>query len=141
MTLNKRSFKPATKYITTDELRIDGYDPPFTFEVLADPPRHLLSEVLDLLGTSTKAVSGEGEEIEKPEQFDARFHEVAAAILVDSDIEGLDFSTPQSTKAAFENEDIDGTLLTRVLVAYVYGLILERTGLKKTQTSATSVEA
>lgn len=130
MKLKKRAFNPKVRKMTCEELGMDGYDHTFLFR--ADPNKRMLVDSLRMLQEAVDNAREE-KEIEDVEKFDEEFHELACFMIIDCDIEGVDFSTPESTRDAFSRKDIDDAFFTKALINYLTSLLIEATNLKKTQ--------
>jgi hypothetical protein len=101
-------------------------------EFWEDPSQQV---VFDLLGIVTLSYN-EGEELDKEQELEItklndRYFECASLILVDCNIEGIDFSTPQSAEEAFYDERVSWGVFHQALIAYLARLMDEYGMLKK----------
>ena len=121
----KKEYTKKHVIFSTTELGVISPEE-YLFAFWDDPSRPVLAEFIGML---TSIASGLVEEEGAEEIVDSinteDFYKLASEIMLDSNIKGLDFSTAESTQAAFESRDISSGFLSEVLSKYVLQLVEE----------------
>lgn len=125
--MKKKQFKPKTviKHLDKDF----GLEQDIRVEFWADPSRSVIFDLLEVFGMSDTDELDEIPEAEK-ERMNARYFECASMILVDCDIDKIDFSTPESTEAAFDDDRLPWGIFHQALLMYLAELMEEYQVLK-----------
>lgn len=124
--MNKKEFKPN---VTTLNLRDDlPLDQDINVEFWKDPSREVVFDLLRIMGTTP----GELDDFTADEilNLDDQYFECASLIFVDCDIKDIDFSTPDSTREAFDDKRIPWGTFHNALLLYVGKLMEEYEVLK-----------
>jgi len=117
--MKKKEFRPNT---VTLNLRDDlPLKQDISIEFWADPSRQVIFDLFEIFGLASDELD-DIPEADK-EKMNARYFECASLILVDCDIKGIDFSTPETTTAAFDDERLPWGLFHQALLLYVSSLI------------------
>jgi hypothetical protein len=97
--------------------------------VWTDPSRSVLLDLIKIFGWTK---SGTDKKLTKEEidEMDDRYFECASLVLVDCDIENIDFDTPESTRAAFGDDRLPWGIFHQALLLYVGILMDEYIALK-----------
>lgn len=125
--MKKRKYKPA---VVVRNLKDDfGLEEDINLEFWKDPSRKVALGLLFIIG---RARGDESEDIDEAEwkQLDKEYYEMVSNLIVDSDIEGLDFSTPETTEASFDAEFLPWGILHKAVIAYLSELTTENENLK-----------
>ena len=125
--MKKRQFKPNTQTLHLEKDLGLGQD--INIEFWVDPSRQIIFDLLEIFGLSGTDSMDEIPEAEK-DRMNRRYFECASAILVDCDIEGIDFSTAESTENAFDDERLPWGIFHQALMMYVARLTDEYQVLK-----------
>ena len=124
--MRKKDFKPNTVTLNLhDELPLEQE---ISIEFWKDPSKSVISDLFRIIGMNVEQLqelSDEGRE-----ELDNRYFECASLILVDCDIKGIDFSTPETTKQAFEDDRIPWGLFHQALLLYLDKLTEDYSALK-----------
>lgn len=124
--MKKKQFKPKTvsKHLDKDfEL---GQD--ITVEFWKDPSRKVILDLLEILGSSSSDASSRDED--EAAKMDIRYYECVSLIIVDCNIEGIDFDTPDSARAAFDADFLPWGIFHQAMMMYVAELTREHEILK-----------
>jgi hypothetical protein len=97
-----------------------------TVEFWKDPSRKVVMDLLEILGRQTSDSITE----EEAERIDVRYYECVSLIIVDCDIEGISFDTPDESRAAFEAEFLPWGIFHQAMMLYVAELTREHSILK-----------
>lgn len=117
--MKKKEFRPNTVVLN---LRKDlDLNQDINIEFWADPSRQVIFDLFEIFGLASDELD-EIPEADK-EKMNARYFECASLILVDCNIKGIDFSTPESTDEAFDDERMPWGLFHQALLLYVSRLI------------------
>jgi hypothetical protein len=120
--LTKRPFEKATiTYDTVKDMGLSGGSHKFAF--WDDPSRTVVMTLLDVITTKEEKLESMSEDEKR--QLDADFWKCVSSVMVDCDIEGLDFSTPENAIRSFDNENVSWGYLMDVLMFYVGKLLAE----------------
>lgn len=125
--MKKKQFKPKKQIKHLDKDFGLGQD--IKIEFWSDPSRVVIFDLLEIFGMSGTEELDEIPEADK-EKMNTRYFECASLILLDCDIEGIDFSTPQSTEEAFDDERLPWGIFHQALLMYISELIDEYQVLK-----------
>lgn len=127
MRKKKRAFKPNTVIFNLKKDLALNQD--INIEFWIDPSRPIMLDLIRILGYSN---SGRMSELSQEEiqEMDDRYFECASLILVDCDIEGIDFSTPESTREAFEDDRLPWGIFHQAILLYTGHLMDEYSALK-----------
>lgn len=121
--MKKRQFKPKTQALNLkDDLFLDE---DITVEFWENPSRNVVFTLIEVLQANAKELSStEADEINR------KYFDCASLILVDCDIEGIDFDTPESTEAAFLDKRLPWGIFHQAIMAYLGKLVDEYQVLK-----------
>lgn len=105
-------------------------------EFWEDPSQQVVFDLLNIIGTAYFKVDDEEEDrteeqIEQLNIMNKRYFECVSHILVDCNIEGIGFGTPESTEESFYDERIAWGAFHQGVIAYMSRLIDEYGLLKK----------
>ena len=106
-----------------------GLEQDITVAFWKDPSRTVIFDLINIVGTSRNDDAEDLPDADK-EKMNNRYFECARLMLVDSDVEGLDFSTPESTIAAFDDERIPWGTFHVAMIVYLSRLTDEYEVLK-----------
>ena len=106
-----------------------GLDQDITVEFWKDPSRSVIFDLINIVGAS-RTDSDTPPSDEESEKMHSRYFECASLMIVDSDVEGLDFSTPESTAASFDDERIPWGTFHMAMLIYLSRLTDEYEVLK-----------
>lgn len=125
--MRKREYKPQTKILN---LRDDlGLDEDINIEVWTDPSRQACTELLVIFGNQGSDEIKELSEEDAEKMNDTYFY-YASMILVDCDIKGISFATPEKTMEAFDDERLPWGIFHMALMVYIARLTDEYQVLK-----------
>jgi hypothetical protein len=121
--MKKRQFKPKTVKLN---LKKDLFlDEDITVWFWENPSREVVFTLIDVLNSNTKGLDPiEAQDLNK------RYFDCASLMLIDCDIEGVDFSTPESTEAAFQDKRLPWGIFHQAILAYMGKLVDEYKVLK-----------
>lgn len=126
----KKAYEKKYTIKTTEDLGVES-TVVYSFALWKDPSKDVL---MDFISIITKIIDSDEnkEDAEKiAEQVDTElYYKLASEIIIDCDIDGLDFSTPTAARESFENRDIGNGFLSSVLTKYILALITDITDLK-----------
>jgi hypothetical protein len=126
MRKKKKQFKPNTVVVN---LKKDfPLEQDIELEFWEDPSRQVIFDLFEIIGATTEDLAETSDA--KKEKMSKRYFECASLILVDCDIEGIDFSTAESTEAAFEDERLPWGIFHQAMVLYLDKLMTEYDMLK-----------
>jgi hypothetical protein len=125
--MKKREFKPQTKILNLDKDLNLGQD--INIEVWKDPSWQACWELLAIFGLN------EADELKNmptadKEKMNEKYFYYASMILIDCDIKGIDFSTPEATEASFNDERLPWGIFHMALMLYMGELTREYSVLK-----------
>lgn len=122
--------KPFDKTVVVKNTHDDlGLEPNHNFAFWADPSRATIMKFLEVIGTKRDELDEKSEE--ELEEMNRRFWESVSQIVVDCDIEGLSFDTPEDAEASFDASHVDYGFMTDVVASYVYSVLAKSKLLKK----------
>lgn len=113
--LQKRPFQKSTVVYDTKE--DFGFSQSHKFEFWNDPSRTVIFGLLDVVSTKEDKLDKMSEEDKK--KLDDDFWGYVSQLIIDCDIEGLDFSTPQAAKDSFEKPYVDWGFMYSTLISFV----------------------
>jgi hypothetical protein len=126
MRKKKKQFKPNTTILN---LKKDfPLEQDIELEFWLDPSRQIIFDLFEIIGATTEEVEESTDE--EKIRMSKRYYECASLILIDCDIEGIDFSTAESTEAAFEDERLPWGIFHQAMVLYLDKLMTEYDMLK-----------
>ncbi len=125
--MKKRQYKPQTKILNLDKDL--GLDEDINIEVWTDPSRQACMELLLIFGRQNSEEIKELSDEDAAKMDDTYFH-YASMILVDCDIKGISFSTPEATRKAFDDERLPWGIFHMALMVYIAQLTDEYQVLK-----------
>lgn len=101
----------------------------FWFEFWKDPSRTVVFDLLNPIVQSVDDLRAlkETEQIETSDKF----FEAVSRLVMDTNIDGLDFSTPQSAQESFRHPDLPWGFMYGVVTSYVLRLLETQQSLKK----------
>lgn len=123
--------KPFAKSVVVKDTKEDfglgevGYKIAFW----ADPSRPIVSKFLNVMFTKREELDEMDEEELK--KINEDFWVAVSSIIVDTNIEGLSFDTPEEAQASFDSPDIDHNFLIDCIMSYVQSVLSESSLLKK----------
>lgn len=127
--MDKRPFQKSVRFVNTKVLGAEFNTPlpEHTFQMWADPSNRVWLAI-------HRATTMEEEELEKirkdrPEEYEeieAEYRWAISELVIDTDIQGLSFATPEDVRAAFNNPDVDNHFLTFVITYYMLHLFAVR---------------
>jgi len=123
--MKKKQFRPKTTKLHLDKDLGLGQD--ITIEVWTDPSRQIITDLFEILGATDRL--DETEEADK-EKMNRRYFECASMVLMDCDIEGIDFGTAESTEEAFDDERLPWGIFHQAMIMYISKLTEEYEVLK-----------
>lgn len=129
--MDKKPFPKITINLKLGELGILKY-PDVEFSFWEDPSQKVLFTVMGLLFMSQEDLD-QMDDAEK-DSLNARFFAAVSELIVDCDIDGLDFSTPKSAEESFYHEALPWGLMYEVILMYIVRLTETNARLKKTLT-------
>lgn len=91
------------------------------FALSSDPSKEILYGLLNVVTTTTEQLDEMSDD--EIEELDKLFFQYVSEITVDCDIDGLDFSTPESTEDSFSDPEVDWHFLFSVYGYYVGSLL------------------
>lgn len=121
--MKKRDYEKETVWLHLDKDLHLGRDINVCF--WKDPSQHYTMELLRV--TNTRIEDKSQEEVQ---QLNKDYFDVASNIFIDCDINGIDFSTPESTEEAFYHKDLPWGIFHETLIAYLARLMTEYQVLK-----------
>lgn len=125
--MKKKEFKQNIEILHLEEDFGLGQDIKIAF--WKDPSRAVIFDLLKIVGVTREDDLSEMPEIER-EKMNTRYFECASLVLVECDIEGIDFSTAELTEKAFEDERIPWGTFHKALIMYLARLTDEYEVLK-----------
>lgn len=127
----KLAFPKKTTRIYLPDLGFEEEDyKDFYFDFWKDPSR---LSVFDLLESVVQSVE-DLRSLDKEKQIDTsdRFFAAVSRVVVDTNIEGLVFGTPEEAQKSFSHPDMPWGFMYSVVTAYVLRLLETQQALKKT---------
>lgn len=125
--MKKKAYPKKTVY---RHLKNDlGLDEDVTIEFWANPSRAVCMNIMLVLGAAFDAESKK--RIEGLADLEKMFYESISELIVDTDIEGVSFDTPESTMKAFEHPGIPWHVFTDAIIVYISELTNKYEPLKK----------
>ena len=110
---------------------LDSRFPDHTWTFWASPPLPVLSNLMLPFSLAPRRAPGEPIAPDEEAQAEAYYFDAVSAIVLSTGESGIDLSTPDRARAAFNAPDIDVELLGGILTAYVVRLIERRGVLEK----------
>ena len=111
--MRKKAYKPNTVVLNLkDDLGLLEHD--VNVEFWKDPSRSVLFTLLRIMRTDTEGLTSE-----ELIQLNKDYFECAALMLIDCEIDFVDFSTPESTEAAFKDKRLPWGIFHQAMIAYV----------------------
>lgn len=101
------------------------------FAMASDPSRNLLNQLIDVLQKLTGLTEEEELSEEEIQQLNDEFFYCVSELIVDCDIQGLDFSNTKKAEESMNNPDVDWHFMFDVLGNYVNTLFLTHRTLGK----------
>lgn len=134
--MKKRPYKKNTViYNLKEDL---GLSHDIDVEFWEDPSQAVVFDLLDIVGTAYFTDDDEEEKtieaIKKLNLMNQRYFECVSLIIVDCSVDGLDFSTAESSEEAFYDERIAWGAFHQGIIAYLDRLLDEYDLLKKALT-------
>ena len=86
-----------------------------------DPSREVVFGIFEI--ASLKPANFDEMTEEDSAEIDERWYHYMSEIIIDTDIEGLDFSTPDSTRESFNDPSVDWTFFIELVARYVGNLM------------------
>lgn len=124
----KVTFEKTAKVVsTTKNYEMDG--PEYKLALWRDPSRKIISDLFETITTSREKLDEMSQE--ELEDLNDRFYEAVAQCIIDTNIEGLDFSTRESAERSMDDPRIDAGFFYDILVRYALDLLEESSALKK----------
>ena len=99
-----------------------------TIAFWVDPSRQVISDLFNIVGMSSEAMQELTEN--KRQELDDRYFECVSLIFVECDIAGIDFSTPELAREAFDDERLPWGILHQAMILYMDRLTEEYSALK-----------
>jgi hypothetical protein len=119
--LTKKPFERTTvTYNTNTDM---GLSASHQFAFWADPSRHIVVTLVDTIMANEERLNKMSDDEKR--QMDTDWWNCVSKVIVDCDIEGLDFSTPEAAKASFDNEEVSWGWLLDVMGFYIGRLLAE----------------
>ena len=129
--MKKVAFPKKTVTIDAgNDLGIEGYEG-VKFQMWDDPSRSVIVHVVQALQSGDDTID---------DQMAEDFFSAVSQIVVDTNIEGIDFSTRESSMKSFDHETLPWGFMFNVVVSYVVKLINESDSLKKAFGLSSEVE-
>ena len=119
--LTKRPFDRST--VTYNTERDMGLKGSHDFVFWDDPSKEVVMTLVDTVSMNEERLNALSEEDKK--RMDSEWWSALSKVFIDCDIEGVDFSTPESTKASFDSENVSWGYLLDVAFFYVGRLLAE----------------
>jgi hypothetical protein len=127
MLAKKAYIKPYVDKKADTDFGIEGCE--HLFRLWRDPSRQT---VFTLLNTITmKPDELEALDDSAKRELDEAFWRAVSEVIIDCDIEGLDFSTTEKARESFDSPHISWGILYDVLFAYVSWLLTENDNIRK----------
>jgi len=121
--MKKREFKPNTQTLNLKDDLFLGED--INVEFWENPSKEVVFTLIEVLQADTKKL----DQIEAKE-LNKKYFDCASLILVDCDIKGINFDTPESTEAAFLDKRLPWGIFHQAIMAYLGKLVDEYKVLK-----------
>lgn len=122
--MEKRAYKPNTVILNLkDDLGLTRHD--VNVEFWKDPSREVCFSIMSILRADIETMTPD--EVDK---MNRNYFECASLLLIDCEIEGLDFSTPESTERAFHHKGLPWGIFHEAIIAYISYLTTEYQVLK-----------
>ena len=126
-----RKKKPIQKAYRIYNTKKDfGLDAEAQFAMSADPSRDVLIGLIEAISDSSEADFDSLSEVEQQELND-RFFYYVSEVVVDCDIDGLSFETPEETEESMLATNIDWHFMFNVLGAYIQQILAVHSTLGK----------
>lgn len=129
--MKKQAYKPKTVVRNLDGKTKKDYELDADIDVAfwAAPSQSVVIDLMQILG-SARAEDVDKIEPEKFEDMDKRYFECVSLLIVDTNISGLDFSTPEKTREAFYVDYLPWGVFHLAVLMYVAELSEEYDYLK-----------
>lgn len=124
----KKPFQKAYRIYNTK--KDFGLDAEAQFAMSADPSRDVLIGLIEAISDSSEADFDSLSEVEQQELND-RFFYYVSEVVVDCDIDGLSFETPEETEESMLATNIDWHFMFNVLGAYIQQILAVHSTLGK----------
>ncbi len=111
------------------------------FAMASDPSRNLMNQLIDVLQRLMSVEEKSKLNEEEVQQLNDDFFYCISELIIDCDIEGMNFDTPEDADESMSNPDVDWHFMFDVLGNYVRTLFLTHRTLGKvyqTQEESTS---
>jgi hypothetical protein len=122
----KLKLPKKIKRFTLTQLGMEGYPDDFYIEVWDDPSKPHVISIIEMVFASKKDVlGGEGDELYR------RFKESISAVFIDTNIEGLEFGTPDDIDESMNSEDLPWGFFMEIVWRYITMMLETSNKLKK----------
>jgi hypothetical protein len=126
----KKKFEKTYKVFNTKKDFDMQQDHNFAF--WADPSQATVMTGLQILAFQGNETAIDSLAPEERVALNDRFFEFVSDVVIDCDIEGTDFSTPEEAHRSFNDPSIDWEFMYAVLIRYFNHVLTEAEALKKT---------
>jgi hypothetical protein len=123
-----KTFPKSTEILEVSELGIDDA-PGVVFEFWKNPSKPTVTAVFDVVMASADELSGLSKY--KMEDLEKRYYSALCELIIDCNIESLDFSSPEAAMASFEAPDIPIGFVHQVIASYLSHLLQFNDAVKK----------
>jgi len=111
--------KPLKQNVSILNLKKDlNLEQDITVAFWKDPSRAVIFDLLEIVGLSGAPDISEMPDADR-EKMNRRYFECVSLMIVDSDVDGLDFSTPELAEESFEDERIPWGTFHKAIIVYL----------------------
>lgn len=123
----KKKFQKSHKVINTKEDW--GFDNEHRIAVWKDPSEEVAYGLLSIIGSTKSDIEEKSEE--ELIEMNHDFYYYVSQCIIDTDIEGLSFDTPEDAEKAFDSPEVDWIFLWNVLGKYIETIFESSYAIKK----------
>lgn len=118
--MDKIKFPKETEIVSAEELGIDSA-PGVMFEFWKNPSKKTVKALFDVIMASAEELSSLNKE--KMAVLEKEYYEALCQLIVDSNVESFDFSTPEAAMNSFDAPDVPIGFMHQVVTCYLRRLL------------------
>lgn len=129
--MEKIKFPKTYEDINITDLGVPGVEEGgVIFRFWDNPSKAAVEHILRVVSAESKDLLAMPEH--KLKEWDEKYNQAIAALVIDCNLEGVSFETVEDVEAAYENPDLPIGLVHQVIVGYITKLLGENERVKKT---------
>jgi len=126
--MNKISFPKITERLEMSELGIEDA-PGVVFEFWKNPSKPVVIAIAEVVMAAAEELRGLDKL--KMQELEERYYNAICELIIDCNVESLDFSTPEYAIKAFDAPDVPMGFVHQVIVSYLAHLLKFNESVKK----------